>query len=115
MGSGWLAPSCLCGSAMDLLSQRLRTIGPSHAARAIDRFLERGAPASAGGAGGGMVLSEDVRGQLEAMRAALLRGEKAPGGKGGGGRRGGAGEAEGSGGGGGEERDGRKQKKRREG
>lgn len=78
---------------MDLLSQRLRPIGPPHAARAIGRFLERErAPLAAMGGGAAAPLGEDVCCQLEAMRAALLRGER-PAGKGGAARKSGAREA----------------------
>ena len=112
---------------MDLLSHRLRPISTAHAARAIGRFLEReSAPPAAGGEGA--AVGEDVRGQLEAMRAALLRVEKG-GGKSGSVRKSSgataaaAEEAEeeeggGGGGGGGAGAGGggtRKQKKRREG
>lgn len=54
---------------MELLAQKLSPVDAPAAAKAISRFLERCAPtASAEGA-----LSADVRGQLDAMRAALQR------------------------------------------
>ena len=115
---------------MDLLSHRVRPISTAEAARAIGRFLEREAAPLPEGEGAAAQVGDDVRGQLEAMRAALLRGEKG-GGKSGsvrkssgataaaadeaeeeeGGAGGGGGGGGSSGGGGGA----RKQKKRREG
>ena len=55
---------------MELLAQRLDPIPPAKATRAIARFLERCAPLDGAPDGD---LSADVRGQLDAMRAALQR------------------------------------------